>query len=373
MTISESMATKVLVVSTSGIINDGITSWIKTVFSAMDLEGLEVDVVAWDNTDQSIIASVKKTVTNVRILPNRKKDVVGYIRALRRLTKNKCYDVLHVCGSSGLMSLELGIAAGNGIPLRIAHSHNTTCQHVMLDKITRPLMLKFSNVYLACGTDAGRWLFGSNEFTVIPNGKKISIYRFNIETRQMIRESLALPADAIVIGHVGRFNKQKNHPKLLELFKELRNRSDKYRLVLIGDGDLLPKMKEMACSLNIEDYVSFLGSRSDVAALLNAMDCMVLPSLYEGLPNVVVEWQINGLPCIVSDSVTRECALTPLVRFSSLSESVSAWADAVETSLQHSCRERDSVNAASAVAEAGYDIAKIAETLRNLYIEGVKQ
>ena len=215
---------RVLVASTGGIKNDGITSWIKAVFSAMNLEGIEVDVVAWSGTDRDVIETVRKIVTKVHILPSRRNDPFGYVRALRKLTNSRRYDIFHICGSSGLIALELAVAAAGGVPARIVHSHNTTCQHAVLDKLTRPLMRKLANVRLACGTDAGKWLFGNDDFIIIPNGKNISNYAFDSDARRMVREKLAIPQDAVAIGHVGRFNEQKNHAKLLEVFQELRNR-----------------------------------------------------------------------------------------------------------------------------------------------------
>ena len=144
-------------------------------------------------------------------------------------------------------------------------------------------------------------------------------------------------------------------------------------LVLIGDGGLFPEMQELARKLGVGSSVLFLGRRPDVPFLLNALDCMILPSLYEGFPNVVLEWQINGLPCIVSDSVTRECAVTPLVRFASLSEPASAWAAYVEEAFFQSNRELDSKQAARTASEAGYDITKNAAMLRTLYLKGVSR
>ncbi len=232
-------------------------------------------------------------------------------------------------------------------------------------------MRKLANVRLACGRDAGKWLFGDNNFAIIPNGKNVCDFTFDANARKMARERLAIPQNAVAIGHVGRFNEQKNHAKLLEVFRELRNRSTKYKLVLIGDGGLLPETRELASKLGIGSSVLFLGRRSDVPFLLNALDCMILPSLYEGFPNVVLEWQINGLPCIVSDSVTRECAVTPLVRFVSLSEPASAWAAYVEEAFSQSNRRLDSRRATRDVSEAGYDIKKNAAMLREFYVKGV--
>lgn len=365
-------ALRVLVVSTSGIINDGITSWIRSIFSAMNRDGLDVDVVAWEDADQDIISSVDRCVARVHVLPSRKKDTIKYIGSLQRVVKARHYDVLHVCGSSGLMSIELGVAASSGVPVRVVHSHNTSCQHPILDRLTRPIMELLATDRLACGRDAGRWLFGPRPFTVIPNGKELSAYRFSPEKRAAIRRELSLDDEHIAIGHVGLFNRQKNHAALLETFAVLARRSPSYRLFLIGDGDLVDDVREGAAQLGVGDSVVFLGRRADVPDLLNAMDCMVLPSLYEGFPNVVLEWQLNGLPCVISDTVTDECAITSLVTFESLRRGGACWADTVEEALLRRDRARDSELAAEAARSRGYDICDDAAKLKRIYFEGAR-
>lgn len=363
-------ALRVLVASTSGIINDGITSWIRSIFSAMDRDGLEVDVVAWEGASQDVISSVGRCVTHVHVLPSRKRDTVRYVDSLRGVARAGHYDVLHVCGSSGLMSIELGVAASSGVQMRIAHSHNTSCQYPILDRATRPIMGLLATDRLACGRDAGRWLFGRRPFTVIPNGRELSAYRFSPEKRAAARRGLGLDDGHVAIGHVGRFNRQKNHAALLEAFAVLARRSPSYRLILIGDGDLVDEVREGADRLEVGDSVAFLGRRADVPDLLNAMDCMVLPSLYEGFPSVVLEWQLNGLPCVISDAVTDECAITPLVTFESLERDGACWADAVEEALLRSDRARDSGLAVEAARSRGYDIRDNAAMLKRLYLEG---
>lgn len=362
---------RVLVVPTGGLMDDGITSWMKNIFSVMNRSDLIVETIAWPETNTQIIDQMKRLQFNVRVLPSRKKNLLLYGAKLLDLLKEQHYDIIHVCGSSGLTTLELTVAKIAGVPMRICHSHNTTCQHRFLDRITRPFMFFSATDFLACGEDAGKWLFNNRCFTVIPNGKNISAYRFDSAIRYNIRASLNLSDTQIAIGHVGRFNKQKNHIQLLEVFAELLRRSDKYVLFLIGGGNFMSSIRKKADELGISKAVRFLGVRNDVPKLLSAMDCMVLPSLYEGFPNVVVEWQINGLPCVLSDSITRECAVTPLVSFVSLSESVSNWADMIEISLANSQREHDSLSAVCSMTQAGYDITKNAETLREYYIRGV--
>lgn len=370
----ERQTVRVLVASTGGLKHDGITSWIRATYAAMDLDGIEVDVLAWEDTPPDVLDAVAACVTCVQTVPSRRGSTFGYLRALQRLIRERCYDVLHVCGSSGLVALELGVAALCGVPVRVAHSHNTACQHVLLDKMLRPLMRRLSTSRLACGEDAGCWLFGEDEFLVLPNGKDIGAYRFNPELRGEVRRELMIGDGAVAIGHVGRFNEQKNHELLIRVFSELSKRPGAYVLCLIGDGEGRVRAEELARSLGVEASMLFLGHRRDVARLLNAMDCMVLPSRYEGFPNVVLEWQLNGLPCILSDAVTREASLTPLVRYVRLSDVPALWADAVESAIQEApSRKEASAESAEALVRAGYDIRTNARALKSLYIEEVRR
>ena len=136
---------------------------------------------------------------------------------------------------------------------------------------------------------------------------------------------------------------------------------------------MLSEIKDMAKALGVENAVIFLGRRDDVPRLLNAMDCMVFPSLYEGFPNVVLEWQLNGLPVVMSETITDECAITPLVSQVSLNASAAIWADAIEDALKGRNRALDSASGVNSARTAGYDIRDNAAMLRRLYMEGINR
>ena len=364
--------TRILIICTSGIKNDGINSWIKQIFQHMNLSGLQVDVAGYKAAEQTHVTSIEDIGLNVRLLPHRKKAPYAYGKALYALMRKEKYDVVHVCGSSAIMALELGIAKHAGIPMRIAHSRNTVSEHKMLDKMLRPLFYHYTTDRYACGADAGRWLFENRSFTVIPNGKDLQEFAFSAEVRDEVRHELGFSQDQVVVGHVGRFNIQKNHVKLIETFAELHKRSTQYVLCLIGDGELQKDVQDKVSELDLSDAVKFLGRRTDVPRLLNAMDCMVFPSRWEGFPNVVMEWQINGLPVVMSDAITDECAITPLVRQMPLQADTQEWANSVESALQNRNRMEDSAHAVTVAKEKGYDINDNAAMLRSLYLEGRK-
>ncbi len=170
--------------------------------------------------------------------------------------------------------------------------------------------------------------------------------------------------DAFVIGHVGRFVKQKNHEFLLDIFAEIIKLEPTARMLLIGDGPLRQHIGVKAKQLGLGDKVVFTGVRSDVPALHNAMDVFVLPSYYEGLCLVGIEAQANGLQYFLSDNITREVKVTALCHFMSLAQTANVWAQAI---LQSKGSKRE--NMLQAVAEAGFDIQVEAKKLVTRYLE----
>ena len=219
----------------------------------------------------------------------------------------------------------------------------------------------------ACGQDAGRWMFGKRKFTIIPNGRNLKKYEYDTEKRIEYRNKLGILSDALVIGHVGRFNRQKNHEYLVRVFSEVYKKNRNSYLVLVGTGEKVEEIKILVKKLELGKNVIFTGVIENVSDYLSAFDVMLLPSLYEGLPLVVIEWQIAGLPCIVSDTVTKECAITSLVKFESIKKKPEVWANDIRNlTLQNRNDSKEAIF--KEIKMTGYDIESGAEKLKNLYI-----
>ena len=252
----------------------------------------------------------------------------------------------------------------------------------MLDEIQPELVITYSikpNIYMrsipkhatslfACGKDAGDWMFGGAPFEIINNAIDVAVYAYNAEARSKIRAELEL-GDKLVIGHVGRFSPQKNHPFLLEIFAALLKKEPDAVLLLVGGGEDMPKMQVKAHALGIAEHVRFLGVRSDVADLMQAMDVFVFPSLYEGLPVTMVEAQAAGLPCVISDKVPPECILTDgLVDILPLSAEPETWAAKI---LEKKNFPR--TDHRNEIAAHGFDITTEAIKLQEFYINAYEQ
>ena len=317
---------KILTITTSGLEKkEGISTIILDYFSRLNQSTFSLEIVASGYYNDKLVKEFQDIGVFLRFLPSRKDNLIEYIKNLYCLCKNNKYDIVYLNGSSAIMSIELVIAILTGCKIRIVHSHNTSCEHRIVDKILRPIFYFLYTDAFACGNDAGKWLFGGRDFKVLSNGRDIDVYKFDAATRYSLRKRLGLDSTELAIGHVGNFNKQKNHLFLIEVFKELLKTKNNARLFLIGTGPTMDLIKDKVSRLKIEDKVVFTGSIDNVPAMMSAMDIMVLPSLHEGLPLVVIEAQIAALPCIVSDVVTKECCYTNLVKFESLSSSFSIW------------------------------------------------
>ncbi len=357
----------ILCINTNGLHNDGITNSILNYYSHMNKEDMNIDILQTKDVDPSTRTQFENASLNLVFTEYRNRPI-RYLIKTAKLIKQKKYDIVHIHGSSALLSLDLAAAKLGGCRVRIAHSRNTTCNHKVLDKLLRPLFIRLCNVRFACGEDAGRWLFGKRNFRVIKNGKDLEQFSFHPETRAKIRDKYGWTGK-IVIGHVGNFNYQKNHEFLIQVFSELHKIKDDYQLVLMGSGtDYQTKAMSLVKKSGLEDRVLFMGSVNNVPELLQAMDLMLLPSRFEGLPNVVLEWQAVGLPAIISDKVTHECEVTDLLTYLPIDQGVDCWVDHI-VKMHFPDREKASSHACAALKKNGFDIEKNSEILRTLYMK----
>lgn len=247
------------------------------------------------------------------------------------------YKIIHIHTNSISCLSELIAAKQSGIKVRIVHSHSTSSLNQKAHKRFRFLLKHFTTYQFACGKEAGEWMFGSdffklNNHKIIPNAINIDDYLFDIKMRDKVRKELNIE-NKIVIGHVGRFLAVKNHRFLIEIFNDFLKLHPDSVLVLVGNGELEDDIRRLVEGKNISKYVKFLGVRGDVNRILMGVDCLILPSLYEGLPIITIEAQASGLPIIVSDTVTDECKLIDIVEFKSLNAPAKEWAETIEKSL----------------------------------------
>jgi len=278
------------------------------------------------------------------------------------------YKVIHV-HQDCMSSVILKVAKKCGIKTRIAHCHSSS-QDIDIKYIIKLFykhqIATYATDLMACGKQAGAWIFGKNStFSILPNAIDTELFAYSESIRKCLRANLGLNERDIVIGHVGRFNKVKNHSFMIDLFKTIHDKNANYKMVFVGDGILLNESINKAEQLGLKPNrdIMFLGLRNDVPELMQAMDIFLLPSKYEGLPMSIVEAQTAGLRCYISDKVPKDCVLTNLVTQLNLGLPIERWAD----EIMNSCKV-DRSQYKSAIIESGYDITRNAEFLENFYI-----
>lgn len=360
------MKRKILIISTVGLLYDGITNVVISYLQSMDLSDLEVYVASTIKAEPNIINKIEKLGCQIVDFPSRRSSTLLYFLKLFLFIKKNNIDVVHAHGNSGTLAIEMLAAWLGGCKKRIAHSHNTHCDQIKADRLLRPVFRRLYTVALACGTEAGKWLFEDESFEVLKNGRDIKTYSFKENVRNNVRQEFHI-GDCIAIGHVGGFFPQKNHKFLAKIYHEIVKLCPDAKLFMIGDGPLKLEI-EKECE-DIRENVIFTGNIERVPDLLQAMDGMVLPSLFEGLPLVVVEWQINGLPCLLSTNVTPECAITENVHFFKLDDSPAKWASEIIAIIERNNRSESAKSAVDLVRRNGFDISESAKVLKKIYMK----
>lgn len=347
---------KILTISTSGFTNwDGIATIIFDFYKRFNKDRFDMHLAVDGKYSEEIVNKFYTEGFIIKYFPSRKKDIIRYFRQLFICIKSEEYDAVYIHGSSSLMTVELFASKLAGCEHRIVHSHNTKSDHNTLDKLLRPVFYRLYTDAFACGEAAGSWLFGNKAYTLIRNGRETKKYSFDLEKRKEMRANLGLKDDCLAVGHVGNFTAQKNHVFVLDIFEQIHSVYPNAKLFLMGEGASRKRIEQLAKAKGLSLNTVFTGSINNVPEMLQAMDGMLLPSLHEGLPLVVVEWQIAGLPSLISDVVTEECIFTDLVQTMSLEESAVQWCNTFLELLNNN-RIQNRISLEKKAIEAGFDI-----------------
>lgn len=363
---------KILHINTVPTERNGITNVIFNLLRAIDKAELDIDLLAINQPEPCCSEEINAYGGRLYTLPRSIRHPLRYVRRLKALIKENQYDIVHVHGNSSTLTLEMLAAKAGGCKVRMAHSHNTTCKHQALHRFLKPLFYSSYTHALACGNEAGRWLFKNRDFKVIHNGINTQRFAFSDADRQRLRQKYTLPKTIILLGHVGTFSEQKNHTFLIDVMKELLSQSDRYYLLLLGEGELQPEIAAKVKQLGLEKHVIFAGVTDNVPAYLSACDIIVMPSLYEGLPLSLIEEQANGLPCIVSDRITQEADKTGSITFLPLEDGAAAWASVIKKTELPSDRQQASEDAVQKIVACGYSIEEEAAKLKRYYTEALE-
>lgn len=345
----------------------GVSNVIMNYYKNINRAFIEMGFVTGERISESYKSEIQNNGDELYILKGRDSNPIKYIFKLASIIRKNKYNIVHVHGNSSMIFIEMIAAFMGGAKIRIAHSHNTTSNHVKIEKILRPLFYTFYTHGIACGQAAGKWMFGKRKFLVLNNGINLTQYSYSEKKRNLIRDKMDLEGKT-VIGHVGAFNYQKNHEFLINMFANLLETLPNAVLILVGTGDTMPTIKEIVVQKGIERNVVFYGLSDDVASLMMAMDVFILPSRFEGLPCVLIEAQALGLPCIVSNNISKESSVSNLVTYLSLKDPLIKWNKAITESISGN-RYKDYLKAKKKVEENGYNIKTSVKKLESFYIE----
>lgn len=350
----------------------GLETMLMNYYRYIDRQEVQFDFLEHRDAESDYDQEILSLGGKIYRLPKLNPFSISYHRKLNTFFReHQEYRIVHV-HQDCLSSIALKAAYQNHVPVRIAHSHSSSQDRNLKYIFKRHYMKKipkYATHLFACSKEAGDWMFLGKHYQIVRNAIDTKNFLFDERQRVYVRKKLGIPDSKLVVGHVGRFNFSKNHDFLIDTFYEIQKINKNSVLLLVGVGELEHNIKEKVNKKGLSQKVIFLGKRSDVNDLMQAMDIFIFPSNYEGLPVTLVEAQAAGLPIIKSDRVSNQCEITPYIYTLSLNSSPYEWANKAIQIVNYSSRS----NTLKYLIESHYDIYSNAVWLKNLYLnEGVK-
>lgn len=349
----------------------GTETFMMNILRNIDKSKFHIDFLVFSKESSSYSQEAEALGSTIYRLPDRRCGIKYYYRLnifFRQKANN--YHVIHFCGGNVSSIAPVYFANKYHIPIRIIHSHSSSCDgfhNKVFHSINRLLLPKLSTHFFACSTKAASFFFRNHKCTIIKNGIDVRKYAYSKERRQLFRSNYNIAKETHVIGHIGRFETVKNHNMILDIFRSYHILYPDSLLVLVGSGTLFKEVKAKVNGMGLSDKVLFLGERNDIPEILCSMDCFLMPSLYEGLPFVLIEAQTSGVPCIVSDTINQDVKIIPYLCFLSLKEHVNTWTETINEVIT----DRKRVDAVRYVSNAGYDILSTVKYLESTYISDI--
>ena len=326
------MNTRILYLISNMRVSNGVTSVIMNYVRNLQGDDFQLDFISLYNRESPYIEEIKGKGCNLWVLPIRKEkiDFIDSYKMMSTILKTGNYDIVHshLTGKYSVMLMKL--AKHYHVPCRVLHSHNPRDMHniknMLRSLVYDNLNVHLSNFYIACSESAGKSIFKKKKFTVIKNTIEIEKYLYSSEARIRGRKELGISRDIIVIGTVCRQTYQKNPYFLVDIFDEFHKLKPDSVLIWIGTGELMNSIQEYVNKKELNQYIQFIGNRSDMKEMYSSMDIFLLPSKYEGLGIVLLEAQTCGLLSFTSTEVPEDVKITDHFYQISLKESPNLWA-----------------------------------------------
>ncbi len=327
---------KVLMIGLSNNLG-GIETYLVNLYRKIDKSKFDIKFLVFNDNMPCFYDEIKEDL--IFITP-RKNNYKQFKRELKQILFTGQFDFIHCNLMSFSLYEPIVFALKYSKAKIVLHSHvsgkiKNTLKTKIISSFAKMLVLNnnYSDryIFLGCSQNAIDDLFGdfyrknNCYFSVVNNGIDVSKFTFSEKMRKKIRGNISIADDIILLGHVGRFTYAKNHKKILSIFNYLAKKSEKYKLLLIGDGELRQDIINLIDKYNIRDRVVLLSNVSNVNDYLNAIDCFIFPSIFEGLGIAVVEAQVSGLPCIISNTIPKEVEITDNIFRCDLESSDEEW------------------------------------------------
>lgn len=359
---------------TGGMNRAGAESMMMTIYRAIDRQRFQFDFLVYTDEHQDFEDEIISLGGKVIHMPSCKGGIGSIIKIRSVIRQYGPYSAIHAAtlhNSAFALLASIGI---NGCR-KIVHSHstsnslNTNIIKRIYNNITKFVIRKISDDCIACGTEAGYYLFGKKLFDkkgiVLNNSVNIDKF-YNINTTEIeeLRKSFDI-TDQFIIGSVARLNEVKNHRKMLSIASELKNRNVNFRMIFVGKGELESALMKETKERELDDYIIFTGIRSDINNLMHLFDIFLMPSHFEGNPVTLIEAQVAGLPAVISDIITDKIDLgLGLIHRMPLSAPDTQWADTI-TNIKRSHISIEQLT--DAVSKHGYDLTDNVNMLSTLY------
>ena len=302
-----------------------------------------------------------------------KKNREAVKKDLREILKED-YDIVHINSSVlGFTSLVLAEAQRAKVPVRISHGHGEFYAgrlKKIIHELLRIYIRKTATLYVGCSSNAIRYMFGqkileSKKWIIIPNAIQTDRFAYNERARQQRRNELGIEEGQLLLGAVGYLEDMKNHTFLIDVMAQLKAKSIRAKLIILGIGSLKDSLCSKIRALGLEKDIIMYGKTDDVASWLSAMDWFLMPSLREGFPISSVEAQTSGLKCILSTNITTEVDITDGVTHLPVNHGPDEWAEKIAGEEPNPVQTRNI--ARTVVEEAGYGIKSLEDAMRKLY------
>lgn len=358
---------KVLIIC-AGLQFGGVERFVTNIIKFAPESEFQFDYLVFDGLGDAFVPEIEEKGGRVISIPSPQHGYTRYVKKLGALIDENHYDVVH-SHTQFNSGINLWVAKKHGVPIRIAHSHTTAHENavsrkqLLYEKLMRKMILKNVTLRCSCGVDAGKWMYGDKPFTVIDNGIDTELFAYNEDSRQHIREAYHIAHEAFVIGHSGTISKLKNQAFLIRLLPEIRKLKGNAELMLIGTGNEEEKkhLIRLASETGMTEYVHLIGAVLNVNEHLSAMDVFAFPSLREGTPLALIEAQANGLPCVISDTIPQDAAVTDLVIPLSLNDEA-AWINQISGASRQYPQKYKEI-----ISQSGYDARKAYQKLFDFY------